>query len=215
MKSRPILFNAHMVRALLDGTKTQTRRLLKIQPEGCEWQCGAYSPTVIDKYGDDCAGAEIFGAYTTDGEWSQACPYGQPGDQLWVRETWGVLYEQFINDSHEPTFWRADYSDSDLAEQKAGTLWLPRWRPSIHMFRNRSRITLEITNVRVERLQDISEADAAAEGWMRKSERSNDPEVHQDAARDWYSDLWEQINGAESWKLNPWVWVIEFRKVIA
>lgn len=89
----------------------------------------------------------------------------------------------------------------------------PRSRPSIFMPRAASRITLEIIAVRVERLHDISEADAAAEGWTRQPERSNDPEVHQDAARDWYSDLWEQINGAGSWALNPWVWVIEFKRI--
>lgn len=197
MTSHPILFNAPMVRALLDGSKTQTRRVAKLTDAAHIKEVGGHRRW-----------------HPADPDVILASPHGQVGDQLWVRETWGVLYPQFIKESHEPTFWRADYSDSDLAEQKAGTLWLPHWKPSIHMFRNRSRITLEITGVRVERLQDISEADAAAEGWTRQSERSNDPEVHQDAARDWYSDLWEQINGAGSWNLNPWVWVIEFKKVI-
>lgn len=202
MKSHPILFNAPMVRALLDGRKTQTRRVWKM-PKGCSWYESGR-----------CAG-EMSGDFCDDngkGWWSVdelACPYGKVGDQLWVRETWGVLYEQFIKDSHEPTFWRADYSDSDLAEQKAGTLWLPRWRPSIHMFRNRSRITLEITNVRVEHLHDITRGDCMAEGCpFPNITKETDP-------KGWYSDLWKTINGADSWDANPWVWVIEFKKLTA
>ncbi len=81
---------------------------------------------------------------------------------------------------------------------------MPRWA---------SRITLEITSVRVERLQEISEADAQAEGWTRRPEVSTDPQVHKEAARDWFMDLWESINGPGSWDANPWVWVIEFRRL--
>ena len=200
MKSRPILFSAPMVRALLDGSKTQTRRVVKPQP--------------------DCIKAGQ--PYTTAGLPSTpiSSPFGQVGDQLWVRETWGVLHEHFIDSPLEPTFWRADYSDADLAEQKAGTLWLPRWRSSIHMFRNRSRITLEITNVRVERLQDISEADCIAEGiektnnefWSTYGAADVDGTYSPKTS---YRRLWESINGPGSWDLNPWVWVIEFKKVAA
>lgn len=195
MNSKPILFSSPMVRAILDGSKTQTRRVVK----PCK-----------DRYiGCYLAPNEIAGEI--NGERYENSKYIS-GDQLWVRETWGVLHEQFINDSHEPTFWRADYSDADLAEQKAGTLWLPRWRPSIHMFRNRSRITLEITGVRVEKLQEISEADAIAEGAKPYS-----LPVHPDRESlrhvDGFAALWESINGPGSWDVNPWVWVVSFERV--
>lgn len=101
------------------------------------------------------------------------------------------------------------------AIEEAAKTRAPGWytRPAIFMPRAASRILLEIASVRVERLQDISEPDAAAEGWPRRPEVSDDPQVHADAARDWYMDLWEQINGAGSWAANPWVWVVEFRRI--
>lgn len=191
VKERPILFSAPMVRASLDDTKTQTRRVAKLTDAAHIKEVGGHRRW-----------------HPADPDVILASPYGQVGDQLWVRETWGVLYEQFINESHEPTFWRADYSVSDLVEQKAGTLWLPRWKPSIHMPRNRSRITLEITGVRVERLQDISEADATAEGTPHSL---NHPAGR--TAIENYEHLWECLNGDDSWYLNPYVWVIEFKKV--
>ena len=166
MKERPILFSAPMVRAILSGAKTQTRRIIKPQP--------------IDSADDP------IGAYTVDGGRSWRCPHGRPGDRLWVREA-------FI---HEP----ADYC----------------WKPSIHMPRWASRITLEITDVRVERLQDISEADAVAEGCEPIR-----PELVQDgmivrqgrSAVEEFRLVWEQIHGGGSWEKNPWVWVIKFKKL--
>ncbi len=213
MKERPILFSGAMVRAILEGRKTQTRRIVKPQPhDGCGriW-CAEYSPTVIDRWGDEQPGKEVFGAYSEDGEWGVRCPYGQPGDRLWVRETWGVLHEHLLNDQHEPTFWRADYNAEDFATQV-----LPRWRPSIHMPRSRSRIKLELTGVRVERLQDISQGDAIAEG-APPSHSSIDAVSrdigYADFSRSWYAQLWDQINGPGSWEANPLVWVVEFRRV--
>lgn len=196
MIERPILFSGAMVRAILDGTKTQTRRVLKVRcqeigerDDGSRWPWSEHPDTADDHW--------------------HACPYGQPGDRLWVRETWA----QPAALDPGPTFYRADYPAC-----AAGFTNLPpadeiTWKPSIHMFRKHSRILLEITGVRVERLQDISETDAAAEGWVKRPGVSSDPAVHVDAARDWYADLWEQINGAGSWAANPWVWVVEFRRI--
>lgn len=204
---RPIPFSAPMVRSLLDGTMMQTRRVVKHAEFGASDTFG-YDWHFRDK--------RMLWQDQTNEQMLERCPHGVIGDQLWVRETWGVLYEQFINESHEPTFWRADYSDSDLAEQKAGTLWLPHWRPSIHMFRNRSRITLEITGVRVERLQDITAADALAEGVIQLPDGGYslpDTRHYSDNPDESYASLWESINGAGSWDANPWVWVVEFKKV--
>lgn len=194
MKERPILFSAPMVRAILDGRKTQTRRVVKPQPHDThEIECGIYHPTVIDRHGEEDAGPPIFGAYSMDGEWGCKCPYGQPGDRLWVREAFGTC------DSYVPhVFYRAD-GEAPNHDFK--------WKPSIHMPRWASRVTLEIVSVRVERLQGINRGDAMAEGCpFPNMARETDP-------RTWFVDLLESINGAGSWEANPWVWVIEFKRV--
>jgi hypothetical protein len=178
MKERPILFSAPMVRALLGGSKTQTRRVVKPQPDRGEWPW------------PDMSDAER-------SAWTTSCPYGQPGDRLWVRETHMDLGACYL--------YRADAA----AEQERAIV-APRqpWRPAIHMPRAASRITLEITGVRVERLQDISEADAVAEG-VRNS-------LHMPGGRfanENFAHLWWAINGDGSWEANPWVWVVEFKRV--
>lgn len=187
MKERPILFSGPMVRAILDGRKTQTRRIVKPQPT-------------------KLAGPNF------DGLWSDAidpvvryfaCPYGQPGDRLWVRETFAYT-DSSIND--QPG-WVYRATDPDWSSMEGF-----RWKPPIFCTRSASRITLEITGVRVERLNDISEADAIAEGVTITDSIVRDDSVH--ASRAWvesYRQLWEQINGAGSWEVNPWVWVIEFK----
>lgn len=218
MRERPILFSAPMVRSIISGAKSQTRRLVKPQPpfETGEVFTGMYHPTVIDKRGEEQPGKEIFGAWNLDGDWATSCPYGQPGGNLWVRETWmadpprdgtwpsiafdgckprdhSLIPEQYRTPAH--CLYRADGHD------------FHGWTPAIHMFRWASRITLEVTSVRVERLQDISEADAQAEGCA---------DVDYSAGRTYrhaYRDLWESINGEGAWSLNPWVWVVEFRKL--
>jgi hypothetical protein len=168
MTDRPILFSAEMVRAILDGRKTQTRRVMKVQP----WPDASvtvehYHQTVIDRHGDMQPGKEIFGAHWDDGEFGLRCPYGAPGDHLWVRETWkpvpisayrcseGVQQTPNPQDTHEAAVYKAGWDRSSGG--------VP-WRPSIHMPRWASRITLRITDIRVERLQNISEDDARAEG---------------------------------------------------
>ncbi len=176
MADRPILFSAPMVRALLAGTKTQTRRV-------------ATPKRSIEPMTDEC-------------------PYGAPGDRLWVREAFmhepaDYCWEASVSIPCRPevTVYRSDH---DAGESRGAG-----WKPSIHMPRALSRITLEITGVRVERLWQISEADARAEGAA--------PSDYERGFDNWggvlYRKLWEQINGPGSWDANPWVWVVEFKRV--
>jgi hypothetical protein len=180
MKERPILFSAPMVRALLDGTKTQTRRAVKYPaPDGKS----GWHPTATGWN------------FLPGGSDRPVCPYGRIGDQLWVREAWAPK-------AIDPECTTVAYRATD--DECNGP-----WKPSIHMPRWASRILLEVTGVRVERLLDISESDAIAEGV--------EPLTHPGAvfrpAASAYSDLWEQINGTGSWAANPWVWVVEFKVV--
>ena len=207
MKERPILFSGPMVRAILSGNKTQTRRILKPQP--CELPDFNIGGLSINIHGS------VYGAFSPDCP-RKTCPYGQPGDRLWVRETWAPLAV-----SSKGAYYRAD-----IENPKRGG-----WKPSIHMPRWASRITLEVTGARVERLQDISRGDAIAEGvdWKRcPTYQSIESFTEQRLAQklgmacfpvltiDYiggYKRLWESINGPGSWNENPWVWVVEFRKV--
>lgn len=196
MKERPILFSGEMVRAILEGRKTQTRRVLKSQPRG------NYKPTgFIDKGCD----YEFHDAEHEAKYWH--CPYGKPGDRLWIRESWANIPETYPGNLHL----KADATKDDL-------LWFTemgwKWKPSIHMPRWASRITLEIVNIRVERLQDISEEDAKAEGaipvgWIKHEE-------HLPHYVKSFIKLWNSINAKRGygWDTNPWVWVIEFKKAV-
>lgn len=195
-----------MVRAILAGNKTQTRRVVKLnrhyQIE--ERDDGSLWPWMYD---DDRA----------SDSWL-ACPYGMPGDCLWVRETWAVGHGY---DGHKPSeipalsYVRRHYA---ATEERGGLLW----RPSIFMPRWASRITLEVTEVRVQRLQDISEADAMAEGvsqsgtgaaWAsgKYDARSDPMRLFQPVAL--FERAWESINGPNSWDANPWVWAINFKRL--
>lgn len=196
MKERPILFSAPMVRAILDGRKTQTRRPVK----------GA-------------SGQPYTGDVTNFG----TCKFGQPGDRLWVREAWGITNMTRLNDGarHDQVTYRAGklvHRSEDIPTPIDFSNWptswaddfIPdnkKWRPSIHMPRWASRITLEITGVRVERLQDISERDAWAEG----CEGFDDDVSGGKSGYSEFAELWESINGPGSWDANPWVWVVEFK----
>ena len=200
MKERPILFNAQMVRALLDGSKTQTRRIMKPAPPS---DVRDFS-TFHNPKGDGLAHFGFDPDLRELQSWFAVCPYGQPGDRLWVRETWqaacGDKRAARIVESPRPDLGWIEYAAT--CEDPP-----PRWRPSIFMFRWASRITLEIVSVRVERLQDISRGDAMGEGCpFPNMAQGDDP-------RQWYADLWEQINGLGSWALNPWVWVVEFKRI--
>lgn len=191
VKERPILFSAPMVCALRAGRKTQTRRVVKGLPAES-----------FEEVGRDVLTGEFHFVKGALG-YTRACPYGDPRDRLWVRETHAVVDREVI--------YRADIPDLKEEEsvvrgaRRRGTKVDP-WTPSIHMPRWASRINLEITEVRVERLQEISEADALAEGARQYEDK--DPDY---GYAGWYRSLWEEINGPESWAANPWVWVVSFK----
>jgi hypothetical protein len=203
--TRPILFSAPMVRALLCPVdpKTQTRRTSKLEAVNA-------CPDVWDDvrcFGDEWS----FRGSNALTEELIHCPYGKPGDRLWVRETTSESEPCFLGGKAQPTVWyRADNNRPMWADRK--------WTPSILSPRRLSRITLEITGVRVERLQGISEVDAKAEG-IRWTD-AGPLHAHLDGgfnfptARDAYERLWGDINGPGSWDANPWVWVVEFKRVV-
>ena len=216
MKERPILFSGTMVKAIFDGRKTQTRRVMRLQPT---------SPATIF---DVAGGLPVWAIWPSE-ELDDAghpkdhgikCPYGRPGDRLWVREAWRIT----TKDNHPTLGYR--FGEQCVpgyhGTRMVGGLMLSWaelkrcddcWRPSIHMPRWASRITLEITAVRVERLQAISEDDARAEGCTGNCPVGN-IRAHKAGPFSYeYAQLWDKINGDGSWAANPWVWVVEFRKV--
>ena len=216
MKERPILFSAPMVQAILTGNKTQTRRVVKNKVEGDN--C-----TVIEKLSPPRINVR-------DPRFLQFCPYGQVGDRLWVRETWATKIKTVGNTPHEAFTYRATEPNAVACYDCNGNELPVKWKPSIFMPRAASRILLEITGVRVERLHDISEQDAIAEGigfdvidqaiffknYMSKSHFADDDFCNLDdtnAPKKSYFSLWESINGRESLDANPWVWVITFKVV--
>ena len=284
MKERPILFSGEMVRATLDGRKTKTRRVIKCKPsienhwveklDGEEIEMhdakqdsyGLFEKYSVGDYGGAPYEVEISDIFQ--------CPYGQPGDRLWVRENFKIKnfldadisntengYE--CNAEAEATVLYTDGTerrvvglvdnegvkyDIDEIAQAENFSKKKCWNPSIHMPRWASRIILEIVSVRVERLQDITEEDAKAEGVSQlfdEKTKMSRPECNFDSwtnylwhgnwgqcgmgnkksdawqyqysgyekARDSFSSLWESINGPGSWEANPWVWVIEFKRV--
>ena len=210
MKERPIIFSGPMVRAILDGAKTQTRRVVKPQPPEYvrmdrgeeEWTCkvlGGYR-----KWFDKRWGWSI-GADWGEQPWydGPTCPYGVPGDRLWVRETFADIPATAPGHMH----YKANATMADLA-WFAEEGW--KWTPSIFMPRWASRITLEITGVRVERVRDISEEDARAEG-IPDEYRAG----HCIYYRPRFKTLWDSINAKRGfgWDSNPYVWVVEFKRV--
>jgi hypothetical protein len=213
-KERPILFSAPMVRALLAGTKTQTRRLVKYERAiGSGGRAGWYVPKYPQKF------------LTNEQFVSHCCPYGQPGDRLWVRENGWERPERTPKMMREGAdTWEPYYYDADgLSEQEAEDFkaWGFKRRPSIHMPRWASRILLEVTEIRVQRLQQISEADAQAEGCScyvcdRPMDGLSEADCHcfhRKANATDYRDLWESINGEGSWDANPYVWAVSFTRI--
>lgn len=198
MKERPILFSAPMVRAILEGKKTQTRRRVVGQRDM------EFDPA-------DPHFGPYWLSYAAEAEGEDAkvrCPYGKPGDRLWVREAWAVQHEY---DAFAPSEIGASARWHYAATEDLGGL---RRRPSIFLPRRGSRITLEITDVRVERLQQISEDDAIAEGVTPTMPIYGDcGGFEHQGGRDAFWRLWESIHGPDSWNANPWVWVMEFRRV--
>jgi hypothetical protein len=204
MKERPILFSGAMVRALLAGTKTQTRRVINLphmNPLG-QWEPVAWGgPHGGRPPEGKTAPAQVLIGHSRTGE-ILGCPYGQPGDHMWVREAFGCVPTACESDE---LVYAADYQDG--SDRATGV----RYRPSIHMPRWASRITLEVTGVRVERLQDISDGDARAEGVQMPDGTPTPPEWWN--YRQEFAHLWDQINGPGSWDANPWVWVVKFRRI--
>ncbi|MBG7009587.1 hypothetical protein I5G20_30085 [Pseudomonas aeruginosa] len=189
MKERPILFNDQMVRAILEGRKTVTRRPVKAT------KAHADGFIMLD-HGQGWRPYNAFGDFTSDSEGMEypiACPYGQQGDRLWVRET-------FADIGCRLTF-RADLEDGAHCS-------VTRWTPSLHMPRWASRILLEITAVRVERLHDITPNQCIAEGAWREKDKELGRGQEAIAA---FADLWRSTGG--DWDANPWIWVIEFKRV--
>lgn len=194
MKERGMIFNAEMVRAVLDGRKTQTRRIVKPQPE------------LTERSGFSWKGM-LYGAGSDDRETNRnfahvKCPHGKPGDRIWVRETWAEAGAS----APDLKLYRANYPDHvPSSYENVPPTDEILWTPSIHMPRWASRILLEITDVRVERLRSMSQADARAEGVIAASGPME--------AGLAFRELWDSIYGEESWLANPWVWVIEFKRI--
>ena len=222
MKERPILFSEPMVRAILVGRKTQTRRVVKQVPH---WQhCGRdiMEWGLSDCYTDDKGSHWLdIQTHVDDNSHDEIkCPFGQHGDRLWVRENGWERPDRTRKQMREGAdTWAPYYYDADgICVADIDGFGFKR-RPSIHMPRWASRITLEITAVRVERLQDISEEDAEAEGVY---EYIGEPQVECDGQVLHFPDasfvrgylsVWESIHGPGSWAANPWVWVLEFPRV--
>lgn len=203
---RPIIFSGPMVQAILEGRKSQTRRVVKPQPnsgpQGRMVDLGGGGWGLLD--GD------------LSGEWG--CPYGQPGDRLWVREAHAIVpanayrWSEGVVQTVNPldTYYAAIYREG--FDRSTGGLG---WRPSIHMPRWASRLTLRVTEIRVQRVQEIGEEDALAEGFP---ETPADLEPIQGipwlSAREWFRGLWDDINAkpGRTWEDSPWVWVVHFEK---
>lgn len=216
MKERPIIFNDEMVRAILAGRKTMTRRPMKVQPESPNF--GLSFITESNRKSDE--GKYFWSISDACGLKIRSnpfpCPFGAVGDRLWVREAFqGPLFDE----DQVQEYWEDNsrFENPEFCEYRADGNHEPEyfdaddnlrhgWRPSIHMPRWASRITLEITDIRVERLQDITEGDARSEGVTLSNPRIL-------SHRDEFRQLWGDIYGCDGWRSNPWVWVIAFKRV--
>ncbi|KPW31397.1 hypothetical protein [Pseudomonas coronafaciens] len=195
-KERPILFSAPMVRAILSGQKTVTRREVK-KPAALDCLAAGFEPAFLALPGN-----------------ADLCPYGKVGDRLWVREAWQTDAQVNAVAPRELSHGEPIQYPADGASRQTGCSMITpgETRPSIHMPRWVSRMLLEITDIRVERLQDISKEQALAEGIM-SCEQDIDPDANGYEALELFGGLWTMINGDGSWQSNPWVWVVEFERV--
>ncbi len=218
MKERPIIFSAESVQAILRGTKTQTRRVIKPRPPyytgqilGPEW----YAPVKYDRWGEMYPGADVFGAYDDSGEWGARCPYGAPGDRLWVKEVWAVSKHYDATKPRDlPDDTQVWWCDATRYNVPDGDWQRGRWRSPLHMMPWASRLTLEVTSVRVERVQEISRADAIAEGVFNYPANTPAEQLFGGPVED-YGLLWDSLNAKRGypWASNPWVWVVGFRRI--
>lgn len=210
MKEKPILFSTPMIKAILAGNKTQTRRIIKhfgneyhYETLLCDWGLSGYPQLVNNNIWEWTLQTAIDDNQT----FKFKCPFGQIDDILWVRETWALPVDNEGNDIGYQ--YKSDYDDKS-------NWW--KWKPSIFMPKEACRIKLKITDIRVERIQDISENDAIAEGiimnnsphpgwyWMEDIYMTDSPTYA-------YELLWKHINGKESWESNIWIWVLQFEKI--
>lgn len=194
-RERPILFKAEMVRAILDGRKTQTRRIVN--------KILGYREFFFDDDRKIIDAQSLLTRRGTKYADAETCPYGRHGDRLWVRETFQIV-DNVVTKPH--VFYAAD--EGLPTTQWPEGLWnVSQWRPSIFMPRWASRLTLEITGVRVERLQDITDDDCFSEGIAAAGDALGNPRAP-------YRDLWDTINGKRApWSSNPFVWVISFTRL--
>lgn len=238
MRERPIVFSGPMVRAIIEGRKTQTRMVVKPKPVGKQRVIEGLAHVTVGMdpsddgrvwYVGDCVNPVV----------EVRCPYGSPGDRLWVREKWRSAWHEdlfaSVQYAADSSYRKPEFDDEDEGHRFAYMCEVCNgdkepWRSPLHMWREMSRITLEVTAVRVERLQAISHADAIAEGvqterdhyggdvplmvhgsvaWHRYDEQA----CSAVSAVESYRTLWESINGKGSWNENPWVWVVEFKVV--
>lgn len=197
-KARPIIFSAPMVQAILRGEKTETRRLVKPQPGSLFKSFGKLPTCTCHPYGFH------------DGEHHYRSPYGQPGDLLWVRETFFCNHFGYPTGPREELLEEMHYRADGTPDFEGEEIYM-RWQPSTHMPRWASRILLEITDVQVEHLRDITEEGAQREGA---------PQMHlDDLGGTWkthkrgFESIWTRLHGEDSWIANPWVWVVQFSKV--
>lgn len=215
-KEKPILFSTPMVQAILSGNKTQTRRIIKGLPKGAYkiWFDGA--EWIIENAIGQCWSTHFY------------CPY-EIGDILWVRETYAKTGDNHNDDwpGHGDYYYKADnpFNEIELHKEYPYMKGWPKWRPSIFMPKEACRIKLKITNIKAQKLQDISENDALAEGIgsgfqmnagypdYEHINKSGICTLTQDSAINSYASLWDKINGHGTWNANPWVWVIEFKKI--
>jgi len=240
MKEHPIIMSGNHPKLILDGTKSMTRRVLRPQPDlgldKCERyshiDVGNYHPTLIDKDGEMYPGDEIFGAYTDDGEWVWKCPYGQVGDRLIIKETWATENRyNHLKPSEVPQTAKIWY----LADGQYNPQIMGKVRSARFMCRWMSRLTPPITEVRVEKVQEITFEDCLAEGlfalppdmiaefgkdWQPPQANGKEPvdELADDLESETkhiFSKLWDSLNAKRgySWEVNPWVWVISFKLI--
>jgi len=229
--ARPLpIFKPELRQAIRDGQKTQTRRVIKSQPIGDFAGPDLFHPSVTNKRGDMRPGPEMFGIWDTLGKWSIRCPYGKPGDIAYLREPFTCDHAAFY--PCFPIVYRDDYSPGTLPETVRGKTYSPeqkawypfKWRSSMMFPREMARTFVRITDICVERLQDISDRDAELEGVAVLERHPNteglyywhpkNDEFYTMCPKMAFEWLWNSINGESSWFTNPFVWVIKWDPIV-